>query len=140
VQITSNNSSSWGIKGSLGRSLQHFPQLGNVDLPWAVLLGWSAETDLRLAECLPEGLLVLVLAHDLAFFSGYEWDDRVCVDRLYDYLAGGSRPIGLESLGIRFDEDSDEVDEVAMGKDAWKKVQERCQEVDCRFQIEDKAL
>ena len=131
---------SWGIKGSSGRSLQHFRQLKTIDVPWAVLLGWSTETDLKLAECLPEGLWGLVLAHDLAYFSEYGWDDRVCVGRLLDYLAEGSRPVGLESLGVRFDDEDEEEDKAGLDGDAWKRVEERCRGVGCMFYLEGREF
>lgn len=132
----------WGVKGRLGESLKRFARLEWVDVPWVVLLGWATEGGLGLAECLPEGLRGLVLAHDLESFGGYGWGDEVCVARLLDFLAEGSRPVGLEDLGVRFEEEDEEEEEYRAEFDrvAWKRVEERCRGIGCRFQIEGREL
>ncbi len=130
---------SWGIKGSLGQSLQHFQRLESFDVPWAVLLGWSPADSLRLATCLPSGLRLLVLSHDLGYFRGYGWDEPMCANRLNDYLAGRDQAVDLQSLGIRYDDDDDDEEE-DVDRNAWKVVEEQCHRVGCTFYLEGRVL
>ena len=119
----------WGIKESLGQTLHSFPHLTSVDMPWAVLLGWSAEGGARLADRLPPELHALVLAHDLGYFYNYAWNDKVCIERILEYLGDETRPARLESIGFRF---SDE-DKVALDWNAWGRVRERYMVIGCQF-------
>lgn len=75
----------WGIKGAMG-SLTAFEKLDVLEVPIAVLLGWSADTDSMLSHILPPSLSTLVLRHDLDSFWAYEWNEHATVLKAEEFL------------------------------------------------------
>lgn len=79
------NGDAWGIKGRIG-SLIEFEQLRWLEIPIAILFGWSASTDVRLFQILPPNLETLVLSHDFVDFWVYEWRYDAVFVKLEEFL------------------------------------------------------
>lgn len=67
-------------------SLTVFEKLDVPEVPIAVLLGWSADTDSVLSQILPPNLSTLVLRHDLDSFWEYKWNEDATAVKAEEFL------------------------------------------------------
>lgn len=65
----------WGLGCALdGPSFRAgFPQLVNLEIPVALLLGWEVQGSLEIADVVPPSVRTLMVSDDLAWFEEYEW-------------------------------------------------------------------
>ncbi len=70
-----------GLKGKIG-CLRDFERLEMLEIPIAILFGWSIITTTTLSQILPQSLRSLVLRQDLSTFWEYKW----CFDAIHNKL------------------------------------------------------
>ena len=77
----------YGLVGNLG-SLRSFQALRNLEIPFGVLLGPSAnDTTLSIGDVLPDGLCHLLLSDDGAASKAYKWSHREFLACSSEYLS-----------------------------------------------------
>src|SRR4029077_12354599 len=74
------------VKSQLGplRKLSHLRKL---EVPIAVLLGWSPEQGQLLAEILPASLMHLCVAEELYSHGSYAWTEELVLGKLEDFFS-----------------------------------------------------
>ncbi|RDW74901.1 hypothetical protein BP6252_06043 [Coleophoma cylindrospora] len=101
----------WGIRGQMA-SLQQFERLQYLEVPLALLLGWSPQLAPALDDILPRSIQNLYITGHLDDFSNWEWTADDTLQQLRQLVtAQKTRFPDLESVTTRL-EDLEELKEI----------------------------
>lgn len=103
----------WGLSDRLGYpDFRHgFPQLKNLEMPIAVLLGWSVTSAGEIADVIPANVERLLINDDVCWFEWYEWKVDIVLEKIRRLLnsvessRGNDAPLQLRYLLVQILDD-----------------------------------